>query len=332
MPEQDRVFLTGASGFLGANIAWQLQHAGYRINLLLRPGSNRKGLDGIVYELFEGDIRRPEDLGQAMKGCNFVIHAAARTSHAPTSLESYREINIGVTGQLIRLSLEAGIRRFLYISTANCYQPGSIGHPGDEQGDILPLHRKSGYAYSKYLAEQLVLEAAREKGLPALVLAPTSLLGPRDVKPTSGRILLHGLRSKYVFYPPGGKSFADVEHVAAAIVQALHRGRVGERYLLAGTNLSYRDFYREVAKQKGSGSILVPLPGWILTTAAAVSSGLAWLTGSSFAFNLINQKSLCLPAYFSNEKARKELGLHQTSVPRAIEKATRWFRENGYVR
>lgn len=328
MPEiKNKVLLTGANGLLGSNIAHQLVVQGYEVVTLIRPGSNLSALNGIKCTIIEGNITNASDVEKAMKECDYVVHCAAKTDQTG-DLQDFEPVNITATSILIKLSKKYNIRRFVFVSTANCFSNGTIKKPGDENSEFMPWLKKSGYAYSKYLAQSMVLKEVNECGFPAVIVAPTFMVGPRDAKLSSGKLLMHGLKNRVVFYPTGGKSFIDVEYAAEATVNALKMGRVGECYLLAGENLTYTQFFKIVRRVVSPKIILVPLPEILLKIVAAIFSFFQIIFNLPLPFNLTNQRLLCLDNYFSNNKAVTELKLKHTSVDSAIIKAKLWFDKN----
>lgn len=325
-----KVLLTGANGLLGSNIAHQLVQNGYRVVALIRKGSNLTALEGIDCEIREGNIADASDVVKAIRDCEFVIHCAARTDQTG-DLQKFEQANITATGILINLSKKHSIKRFVFVSTGNCFTNGSIKNPGDENSNFMPWLKKSGYAYSKFIAQEMVLRECKESGFPALVVAPTFIVGPRDAKISSGKLLLHGLKNTIVFYPPGGKSFIDAENAAEATVNALSMGRVGESYLLAGENLTYKQFFKIANSLASRKIVLIPLPRPLLISIAAIFSFIQFIFRLHLPFNLTNQRLLCLDNYFSNKKAVAELGLKQTSTESSILKAMTWFEHNKYL-
>jgi len=325
-----KVLLTGANGLLGSNMANQLALKGYRVVAMIRKGSDLAALEGIECEIREGNITNAADVEQSIRDCEYVIHCAARTAQTG-DLQKFEQANITATRILISLSQKHTIKRFVFVSTANCFTNGSQSDPGDEDSSFMPWLKKSGYAYSKYLAQEMVLKEYRETGFPAIIVAPAFLVGPRDAKVSSGKLLMHGLKNRVVFYPPGGKSFIDAEFAAEAAVNALTMGQEGECYLLAGENLTYRQFFGMVKNHAPRKIILLPLPRPLLKAIAAIFSLIQHIFKLSLPFNLTNQRLLCLDNYFSNKKAVTELNLKHTSTETAIIKAKSWFERKKYL-
>ncbi len=191
----------------------------------------------------------------------------------------------------------------------------------------MPWLRHSGYAYSKYLAQQYVLEKHRKEKFPAVVVAPTFLVGPNDTKPSSGALLLYAMKNKILFCPGGGKSFVDVRAAASATVNALTLGDEGSCYLLSGTNLDYKTYFRKVGTLTGKRKYLIPLPK-ILGAAFRLLSGIV----PAKRLRLLNAhlRMLALGNYFSHEKAKKMLKMPDTDIDEALKDSIDWFTVRGY--
>ncbi len=317
-----KVLVTGATGLLGANIVEQLNFRGYDVRIFARKTSKFNALAGLNYEVFVGDLNNENDLTKALQSCGYVIHAAALTALSPVSYDKFYKTNVEATKLLADLAQKFEVKRFVYVSTANCFTNGTLEHPGDEATGFMPWLKKSNYAYTKYLAQKYVLEKARQ-GFAAIVVAPTFLIGPRDIKPSSGRLIEYILRNKIVFYPAGGKSFIDVRFAAEAIVNALESGRVGETYLLAGQNLTYKQFYNLVTQVANLQRIKLGVPRLLLTGIGYIAEFLKYL-GIKTAFDSTSARLLTLDNYFTNKKARSELSLKQTDTAAAIKAYLQW--------
>ena len=326
-----KILVTGANGLLGANIVRQLNNLGYLPKAMTRRSSNKLSLRGTRYELFEGDITNEKDVFEAVSDCDYVIHSAARTTPSPSNLEAYRASNITATKILIKASGYYKIKRFIFVSTANCFTNGTLKNPGNERGGFMPWLKDSGYAYSKFLAQEEVLMHVKKHAFPAIVVNPTFMIGANDSKPSSGKLLLYGYNKKIVFYPIGGKNFVNVEYVADAICRALTNGELGEAYLLAGKNMSYRDFFVQIARQTGKRKILIPIPSVFLMAIGRFSDILENLFSLSLPLSSVNAKLLNLDNYFTNKKAVLDLSMKNTEIEIAVKDALNWFKKNGYL-
>ena len=326
----EKVLVTGANGFLGANVVRQLLKSGYTVRAMVRPNANRIALAGLDCEFFQGQITQQEALREAVAGCQYVVHSAALTDQK-ASFQAYEQVNIKGTEKLITAALHHDVKRFICVSTANCQTNGTLTNPGDESGGFMPWLKGSGYAYSKFLAQQLVLDAVKEKDLPGLIVQPTFLVGPYDARPSSGALLLHGLNKRIVFHPRGGKNFVDVASAAAAIVNALTKGKIGETYLLAGQNLSYAGFYKKVHAANHQNSQLIPIPSMLLFLAGFILGNLSKVFHFKTGLTPTNARLLTLGNYFTGKKAEQDLGMPSTDIDHAIQKALEWFEAQDYI-
>ena len=332
MHKKSKVLVTGANGLLGANVVSAVGQDGrYRARAMVRKGAWLRSLDGLDCELFEGEITQKQDVEKALEGVDYVIHCAGRTTQHPSQLKYYEAANIESTRLLLAASGQKGIKRFVFVSTTNCFTSGTLENPGTEDSGFMPWLKKSGYAYSKYLAQQEVLNYVKKHDFPAVVVAPGFLIGPRDAKPSSGQLMLYVLKNRIVFCPPGGKSFVDAEMAAQAVVSALTAEKKGDVWLLAGKNMTYRQFFKTLSEISGKRKLMIPLPEVLLKSTARFCDLLERVTRKSMPFNSTQQRLLCLDNYFDNRKAVKDLHMHPVAIEISIEKAMRWFEEKGYI-
>ncbi|MBC9795629.1 NAD-dependent epimerase/dehydratase family protein [Sinomicrobium weinanense] len=321
------VLVTGANGFLGNHIARVLLQRGFRVIAMVRPASNISALNGLNCTICRGELHNTDDVTLAVKKADYVIHCASMTSQNTTDFTPYKKANFTSTELLVRACEQHHIRRFVLVSTANCFTNGTISDPGNEESGFMNWLKDSGYAYSKYLAQKYVLDKARKNSFPAVVVAPTFMTGPYDTRPSSGALMLYALKKKVLFYPKGGKSFVDVRAAAIATVNALTLGRTGECYLLSGTNLSYKAYFKKVLDVAGQRKWLIPIPGFTKT-----AFGLAHRIFPSKRLRLLKThvRMLSLDNYFSNAKARKHLNMRDTDINESINNAVNWFKSEGY--
>jgi dihydroflavonol-4-reductase len=319
-----RVFLTGASGLLGANIAHELVLRGHDLNVLLRPGSDERGIAGLPYTPFYGDLFQPEVLESALEGCDAAIHSAGLTDQWLIDFSPYEKVNVEGTISLVDAVLKAGVGRFIFVSTSNTIGNGSQESPGTEAKGFNLSHIQSGYISSKVRAERYVLEQVEKRGLCALVVNPAFLLGPYDLKPSSGRLIQYALRSRVQLIPPGSKNYLHVRDAAVAICNALTKGRPGERYLLAGENLSYRQFFDLINRVSGRKPMQIPLPGFVLLMLGSLSAFWVRYLGGKSRFNYGMAQLCTLKFYYSGQRAIKELGMPVTPLQEAVREALEW--------
>ncbi|MEC5143906.1 NAD-dependent epimerase/dehydratase family protein [Chitinophaga sp. 212800010-3] len=321
-----KVLVTGASGFLGSNLTRELYRIGYDIKVLIRPSADIKCIADIPCEIFFGSIDNQEDVMEAVKGCDIVIHAACITEQWGVSFDAYEQANFTATRYIVAACLVRQVKRLIYVSTANTIGPGNKNNPGNELNGFTLFNANSGYINSKYLAQQYVLEQVVARQLPAVVVNPTFMIGPQDVKPSSGKLILYGLKHRLLFYPPGGKNFVHIRDVCKGIISAITNGKAGDCYLLAGHNLSYGEFFRLLRKISGKKQLQIKIPAFILRAAGLFGS----IPGISSKLNYTTAYLLCLDNYYSGKKSERDLQVRYTPVEAAVSGAFNWFKENNY--
>ena len=322
------VLVTGANSLLGTNVIIELLSRGYNVTGLLRDRRSFHYPDHENLRLIEGDIRNQNDIEAAIKNCDFVIHIAAITSQDLPRYKYYRHVNATATQNIVSIAARQNLKRFIFISSSNAVGFGTKEKPGIESMEIRKPVSRSFYAMSKLEGQQLALKY-KDK-IDVVVLSPGFMLGPWDSKPSSGRIILMGLK-KIVFYPPGGKNFIHVQDAAAGVVNALNKGKNGEVYLLANENLSYREFFRKLSDIRGRSSIYIRIPGALLSFIGIFGS-LLQIFGIKTEITFTNMRILCIGNYYSGKKAETELGLNYQSTDKSIKDAIEWFRSNNMIR
>lgn len=318
------VFVTGANGLLGVNTILELLSRGYEVKALVRKKSKFTFFEHPALEVIEGNFNEELAMEKALKNCKFVIHSAALTQQNLTSYNSYRKVNVEGTQKLLNAAIKNKVKRFIYVSSANTIGYGSSEHQGEERLPMKAPFTKSFYALSKMEGQQLAF--SKLKQIEVVTVNPTFMLGAYDSKPSSGRIIQMAYDKKVQFYPPGGKNFVHVADAAKGVVNALKKGKSGETYLLAGTNLSYRDFFLLVNEQTNQQPLMIQLPEFILHVAGAFGNIVRKL-GFKTDLSSPNMKALCIRNYYSNQKSVEELGLQYQPVEKAIQDALDWFKE-----
>lgn len=326
-----KALITGATGLLGGNVARELLKRGYELRLFVRATKIIPALHGLKYEQFEGSLSDPKDLMKAAEGCEVIIHAAAVTDQWPTGYEHYEEINVKSTLLLLDVVKKLGIKKMVYVSTANCFGYGNIDNPATELSEFRFFNYNSGYIMSKFIAQQHVLKEIEKSQLPVVIVNPAFMLGPYDSKPSSGKIILMGIGKKVLFCPPGGKSFVDVRDAAIAVCNAISMGKSGECYLLANHNLSYREFFESLSVSLEQPQTRIRLPKFLILAIGLSGTLYEKITRKPALLNLTNARLLCLPLYYSGSKARKELRMPQTPLEQTIADALLWFGKNGMI-
>lgn len=325
-----KILITGANGFLGINLTRQFFSLGYQVKAFVRPGADLRGLSGIPVQISFGRIDNPEQVSRAVEGCHIVVHTASITDQWGVDFEEYERINFKGTRNIVDACLQHKVEKLIHVSTANTIAPGSKKQPATELNGFSLFKANSGYINTKYLAQQYVLEQVQARQLPAIIVNPTFIIGAHDYKPSSGKLLLYGLHKKLLWYPPGGKNFVHVNDVCQGIINALAIGKTGSCYLLAGHNLSYREFFRLRHKISNEKQVMIPIPAFLLTLAGMLGSLKTMITGRPGKLTWSAAYLLCLDNYYSGKKAETELLIAYTPMETSITNAWTWFKANEY--
>lgn len=326
MASSSRVFLTGATGFIGQHVFRALRDAGYEVRALVRdPAARIENAETIV-----GDLRDPGALVPSLRACRYLVHCAALYSFSPRDRPSLRPVNVAGTAGLLEAARIAGVQRAVVTSSAATVGPAGPAGPPSSETDWAVNDTHSAYHHSKLEQEYAAL-AAR---VPAVLILPTSPVGPGDWKPTpTGQLIVDFARGRVFAAPPrGGTNLVPVEDVARAHVLALERGRPGERYLVGGDNLALDQVWALLAEVTGR-----PLPRWRIPYTLAVLMG--WIDEARC--RLLPRARPRVPLegvrmsiqrmYVDCSKARTELGYQPGPVRGALERAVTWYRSHGYA-
>jgi dihydroflavonol-4-reductase len=326
-----KVLVTGANGLLGANLVRELVRSGNAVKAFVRHSANLKGLHNVPSQICRGEVTSYDDVDKALQDCDSVVHAASSTSVLPLDFEVFERINVNSTKNIIQASMNQGNKRMVYISTAATFGPGPKDNPGTEQSPFALRAFHSGYIDSKVMAQEYILKSVTTQGLNAVVINPTFMIGPYDVKPSSGKIILHGLTRGIQWCPKGGKNFVHVKDVAQVTVKALTNGSVGECYLVAGENLTYKEFFLKLNKITGRKRTQVVVPKMISRAAGSLVDTWNQFTGQKKPFTKNNATILTLDNYYSGEKAIGEFKIKPSAVDDAIAEAIEWFKKENYI-
>jgi len=326
-----RALVTGGDGLLGSHLVRQLLDRDITVRVLLQPGVESPTLDGLDVERVVGDLTDPAtSLTEVVHGCDYVFHCAAITA-IWASADRIWQVNLEATRRLLDACLVEPVQRFVFVGSASSFAPGSRSNPGDESHGYPELHRGVDYMESKHEALQLVRKYVAERGLDAVIVAPTFMLGAHDWRPSSGELVRQFVRWSLPMVPPGGRSFAYAPDVAAAMITALDRGRRGETYLLGGANLTYLDFFTRVARLAGVTPPRGIIPGAALQGAGIMGSLWGRLTGSRKGFNRTLARLSVADAYYSSAKAERELGYSITHVETGIRETLTGLVHHGHL-
>ena len=327
-------FVTGATGFLGSHVARVLADNGAEMRLLVRSSSNLKNIEGLRADRALGDLRDSASLEKAMAGCDVVFHVAADYRlWVRDPNEMYRS-NVEGTRAILEAARKNGVRRVVYTSSVATIGFTRNGYPANEDSPVSLADMIGHYKRSKFMAEQLALEAGRS-GLEVVVVNPTTPVGDQDVKPTpTGRIVVDFLKRKFPAYVETGLNLVDVRECARGHVTALEKGKSGERYILGGENLTLKQILDKLAKITGLPSPILKLP-YIFAYAAGIADEI--VTGRLRGRDVGRQQRLgpvrmgAKKMFASSDKAERDLGWKIVPVESALRRATEWFRVNGYA-
>lgn len=328
----DLTLVTGGSGFLGSAVVRTLLDRGAKVRALVRPTSPRGNFSGLDCEIVVGDLTDPASLESALQGVRYLFHVAADYRlWAPDPAVIIRA-NVEGTTNLFRAALSAGVERIVYTSSVAALKVAGATAPVDELAALLPEEAIGTYKRSKTMAERAVEEMIRREGLPAVIVNPTTPIGPRDIRPTpTGRILLDAARGKIPAFVDTGLNFVHVDDVAAGHLLAFERGRIGERYILGGENLTLQELLGTVAKLAGRRAPTLKLPRIPLYPLAFGAETLARLTKREPLLTIDGLRMSSYRMFFTSAKAERELGYRSRPYQEAVSEALAWFRVAGYL-
>jgi dihydroflavonol-4-reductase len=323
--------VTGAAGFLGSHVARQLVARGENVRVLMRASSSNRAISDLSLEYVTGDLRDVGSLERAMSGVQRVFHVAADYRLWAKRPQDIYESNVGGTKNLLSAAKSAGVEQLIYTSTVATIavdRPELPNELTDSKLDEMVGH----YKRSKWMAEQQVLQAA-QAGLPAIVAMPTTPVGPWDWKPTpTGKIVLDFLNGKMPGYVETGLNFVGVEECAAGHLLVAERGKIGERYLLGGENLTLKQLLDMLAKITGLAAPSMKIPHGVALGVAYVESAFSRLIGKEPGIPVEGVRIAQHVMFVDASRAQRELGFRSGSVPAALERAVRWYQANGYVK
>jgi dihydroflavonol-4-reductase len=329
-----KTLITGASGFIGSAVARQLVKADHQVRALVRTSSVKANLKGLAMEIVPGDLRDRASLDRAISGCDALFHVAADYRlWVPHPREIY-EVNVNGTKNIMLSAAKAGVKRIVYTSSVATLGLTSDGHPADEETPVRLADMISHYKRSKFQAEAEVQRLVVAEGLPAVIVNPSTPVGPRDIKPTpTGRMILEAASGRMPAYVDTGLNLVHVDDVAYGHLLAFERGGEGHRYILGGRNLTLKEILDELALITGNPSPRFRIPHNLILPVAYVVEAWARLR-KSHREPLLTVDGIKLAKkrmFFSIDKARKELGYHPRPVREALKDAVDWFSEAGYL-
>ena len=327
-----KALVTGATGLIGSNVARALLKRGHQVRTLIRKGSDTSNIDDIEVEHVLGDIRDPDSLGAAIGGCDAVFHVAALYSFWEPEPEIFYDINVKGTINVLEAALNAKVDRVIYTSTVATIAPSSSKSLSNEECWATDDGIYGNYKRTKVLAERKAFEL-HKKGLPVVVVNPTTTIGPWDNKPTpSGKIIVDFMLGRMPAYMETGFNVVDVEDVAEGHVLAMEKGIPGQRYILGNRNMTLQEFLGRLGKATGRKAPKIKIPTWFALGMAYIDT---MIEGSILSkeprIPLEGVMAARHPIFVDCSKAVKELGMPQTPIEQTLDKAVSWFRERSYA-
>lgn len=327
-----RALVTGGTGFVGSNLVGALLRRGIEVRVLRRASSPLVALDGLACETRVGDVLDDVDtLAGAMTGCDWVFHTAAISDYwrYRTQRTLYRT-NVGGTANLAAAALRAGVQRFVYTSSIAALGVPRPGHQLVETDEFNIAPRRFPYGHSKHLAEN-ELRRVIDAGLPAVIVNPSVVIGPRDVNGINSAMVVEAERGRLRFAAPGGTNFVAVDDVVAGHIAAAERGRIGQRYILAGENLPMRQAFATACDIVGQPGPSIMLPRWTIPVAASAVAVARVVVGPRLPVDARQMRLSVADIYADGSKARRELGVPFSRFRPALQSAYEWYRDNGHL-
>ncbi len=325
-------FVTGATGFLGSHVARALAEQGADLRLLVRSTSNTKNVDDLKADLVTGDLRDSASIAKAAAGCDVIFHVAADYRLWVRDPQEMYRSNVEGTRAILEAARKNGVRRVVHTSSVATMGFTANGQPADEDSPVSFDNMIGPYKRSKFMAEQIATQAARE-GLDVVIVNPSTPIGERDIKPTpTGRIVVDFLKKKFPAYVDTGLNLVDAADCARGHIAALEKGTRGERYILGGENLTLKQILDKLAAITGLPSPNIRVP-YVLALATGIVDEIVTgrILGREPRATIDAVRMGRKKMFVSSAKAERELGWTITPVNNALQRAADWFRANGYA-
>ena len=332
MRSGEPILVTGASGFVGSAVLRTAIARGGKARAMVRPTSPRRNLEGLDCEIVLGDLTDPASLAAALRGVETLFHVAADYRLWARDPAELRRSNVEGTRAIMEAALAAGVQRIVYTSSVATLRAGDAATVVDETARLTEAEAIGAYKRSKVAAERLVERMVAEQGLPAVIVSPSTHIGPRDVKPTpTGRIVVEAATGRMPAFVDTGLNLVHVDDVAEGHLLALEKGRVGQTYILGGQNVSLRQMLATIAGLTGRKAPTVSLPRAPLYPLAYAAEAVAFVTGKEPFVTRDALKMASHHMFFSSAKAESEFGYRARPYAEALADALAWFRAAGYL-
>lgn len=326
-----RSLVTGATGFLGSAVMRCLLTAGHEVRVLVRENSNLKNINNFPVEVFEGDLRNRMSLERALADCQNLFHVAADYRLWVPDPDTMHAINVEGTRSLITAASDAGLEHIVYTSSVATLGLTADGTPANEETPSSLESVVGNYKRSKFLAEQVVKQLTQELSLPLVIVNPSTPIGPGDVRPTpTGRLVVDALTERMPAYVNTGLNIAHVDDIAFGHLLALQYGKVGERYILGGDNMTLFQILQAIDEINGLPQKRIKIPTDLMLPVAWCMERIATLTHTEPRATQDSIRMAKKQMYFSSEKAMQQLGYQYRPAYDALKDAVSWFKENNY--
>ena len=327
----DTVLVTGASGFVGAAVARAALARGFKTRVLMRPASSRANIEGLDVEQVSGDMRDADSMAVALKGARYLFHVAADYRLWARDPNEIERNNFQGARATMQAALRGGVERLVYTSSVAALKPGN-GEAVDETSRHTPQSAIGAYKRSKLVAEREVERMVAEEGLPAVIVAPSTPIGPRDIKPTpTGRVIVEAASGRMPAFVDTGLNLVHVDDVAEGHFLALEKGRIGQNYILGGEDVSLQTMLADIARLTGRRAPTVKLPRGALFPLAWGTEMMARCTGKEPFLTADSLRMSRYRMFFSSAKAKAELGYKARAYGAGLKDALSWFSANGYL-
>ncbi|MCC6722931.1 MAG: NAD-dependent epimerase/dehydratase family protein [Saprospiraceae bacterium] len=326
-----KILVTGADGFVGSNLVRELLKRNHEVVAFIQRGLQPVTLEGLPIAFSYGDLLDQASIREAMQGCEGLVHSAAHLGVWPYYSEIQRKVNVDGTRHVMDTALELGVRRIVFVGTANSYGYGNRQNPGNETLPYNSGHYGLGYMDTKREAQDLVMRMVKERGLPAAVVNPTFMFGPYAAKTGATLMIDNILHGKLAGYTPGGRNYVAVKDVCVGIANALEKATPGSCYLLGNQNMNYREIFSLIAEVLKVPPPKRAIPGFVVLAFGVIATTLARLTCKAPKISYRMCRISIDENFYSPEKARQELGLPQTPIKVAIQETVDWLKANSKI-
>ncbi|NPA95024.1 MAG: NAD-dependent epimerase/dehydratase family protein [Thermodesulfobacteria bacterium] len=327
-----KAFVTGGTGFVGSSLVRLLLEDGYDVGVLVREKSNLTNLEGLPVTLHYGDLKDKDSLKKALKGYDFLFHVAADYRLWVPKPDEIYENNVKGTKNIMDAAGHTGIKRIVYTSSVATLGLNEDGSPADEETPVSFSDMIGHYKKSKFLAEKAVKELVDAGKIDAVIVNPSTPVGPRDIRPTpTGRMILEAAQGKMPAYVDTGLNIVHVDDVSRGHILALKKGKTGRRYILGGENMTLKEIFETISEITGTPPPRIKLPHNLILPLAYLFEMVSRITGTEPLATVDGVKLSKKKMFFSSRRAEKELGYSHRPARQAIRDAVEWFKKQGLL-